>query len=129
MKQWHFYDRVYRRWVCLFIGEFQEFYDDLKRDEFSELDLITPAKGLTVELNDENNTAGQRCTIIWMPVYEAATLVHELAHLVMFQFDQIGIPISKENTEAFAFYQEYWWTEIQRARRKYPAGRPPKDAK
>lgn len=131
IKQWHFFDKVYRRWVCLEIGNFEEFRDEVRsmgaNDEV--MDCVVLAKGLCIELNDGNNTGGQRCTIIWMPEYDTATLVHEISHLVMMCFTQIGVPISRENTEAFAFYTEFWFNEMQRARRKFPNGKPPKLAK
>lgn len=129
MKEWHFYDKVYRRWVCLFIGDYDKFYEDLKNDGYTGLEAVEYAKGLCVELNDGNNSNNQRCTIIWMPVFETATLVHEITHLVMMQFDQVGVPISRDNTESFAFYTEYWFTEMLKARRKFPDGKPPKEAK
>ena len=131
MKQWHFFDKVYRRWVTLLICS----YDDLKKDLLDlgcsqdVMDCVVPAKGLCVELNDDNNTTGQRCTVVWMPEWETATFVHELSHLVMMCFTQTNVPISRDNTEAFAFYIEFWFNEMQRARRKFPNGNEPKDAK
>jgi hypothetical protein len=131
MRQWNFYDRVYRRWVCLEIGSFEEFKTEIESLGASRdvMECIVVAKGLCIELNDGNNTTGQRCTIIWMPKYETATLVHEISHLVMMCFEQVGVPISRDNTEAFAFYAEFWFGEMQRARKKYPDGKPPKLAK
>lgn len=131
MTQWHFFDKVYRRWVCLEIGGYDEFRDEVKSfgANGEVMNCVVPAKGLCLELNHDNNTSGQYCLIIWMPKFETATLVHEISHLVMMCFTDVGVPISRENTEAFAFYSEFWFNEIQRARKKYPHGKPPKLAK
>lgn len=123
MKYWHFFDKVYRRWVVLMIGPLDDFRNQLEADGFNDMDFIKMAKGMCIEMNPDNNTAGQYCNIIWMPVFETATLIHELTHMVMMQFDQVGIPISRNNTESFAFYTEYWFNEISRGRRRYPKGR------
>lgn len=129
MRHWHFYEKVYRRWVVLMIGGFDEFKGELEANGFKEMDCIEDAKGMCVELLPENNEAGQNCTIIWLKEYETATLVHEISHLVMMCFTQTSVPISRDNTEAFAFYMEYWFAEIQRIRRRFPDGRTPAQAK
>lgn len=127
MKQWHFYEKVFRRWTVLRIGTYQEFLDEMEASDYSERSELRDAKGMCVELTFENSS--QYCCYVWLKEYESATLVHELTHLVMMQLDEVGVPISRENTEAFAFYTEYWWTQMQRARRKWPNGNKPSDAK
>ena len=127
MKQWHFFDRVYRRWVVLHIGPLEEFKEEMNACEYTEMYELHDAKGMCIELNETNSK--QKCCYIWLKEYESATLVHEITHLVMMQFDQVGVPISRDNTEAYAFYAEYWWTQIQRARKKWPNGSTPKDAR
>lgn len=128
MKEWHFFDKVYRRWVVLFIGNVDDLIEELKISDFKEdCDWIKGAKGACIELNAENSS--QNSTIVWLKEYETSTLIHEIAHLVMMLFDQVGVPISRDNTESFSFYSEYWFTQIQRARRKYPNGNKPKDAR
>lgn len=124
MKEWHFFEKVYRRWVVLMIGDLEKLRNDLKDWNYTDIEYIVPSKGLCIELNDENNTAGQRCNIIWMPTWDTATLIHEITHLVMHIFRQTGVPVSEDNTEGFAFYTEFWFNEIRRVRRKYPEGRP-----
>lgn len=129
LKQWHFYDKVFRRWVVLFIGPFNEFKYEMELCKFHESTTLYDAKGMCIELNPENNDTNQNVTVMWLSEWEMATFVHELTHLVMMLFDQMGIPISMDNTETFAFYAEYWSTEIQRVRKRCPDGRPPKHAK
>lgn len=129
MKQWHFFDKVYRRWVVLFIGSLDEFRDEMKSIGYKDMDFIIEAKGMTIELNPESNDLKNDATVIWLNGYETTTLIHEITHLVMMLFDQVGVPISRDNTEAFAFYSEYWFSQIQKARRKWPNGNTPKDAK
>lgn len=129
MKQWHFFDKVYRRWVVLFLGTLDEFKDELRLQKYHEVDELEDAKGMCIELTESNHDSGQKCTIIWMREWETATLVHEITHLVMMCFDQVGVPISRENTEGFAFYAEFWFNEIQRTRRRFPSGNEPKEAR
>lgn len=128
MKQWHFFDKVYRRWVVLFIGTNEELVKELKLSGYKDdTEWFKHALGACVELNADNSS--QNATIVWLSEYNTATLIHEIAHLVMMLFDQVGVPISRDNTEAFSFYSEYWYTTIQKTRRKYPDGNSPKDAK
>ena len=127
MKEWHFYDKVFRRWAVLHIGSLEEFKAEMKASKYTKVDELRDAKGMCVELTYENSD--QYCCYLWLKEYESATLVHEITHLVMMQLDEVGVPISMDNTEVFAFYCEYWWTEINRVRRKYPNGRSPKDAR
>lgn len=129
MTQWHFYDKVFRRWIVVQLSSYQEFVDEMISSGFKEMDYIVDANGMCVELNADNNTEGQYCTFIWLKKWSTTTLVHELTHLVMMCFEQTGIPISRENTETFAFYMEYWWSEINKAYRKYPKGINPAQAK
>lgn len=127
MKQWYFYDKVYRRWVVFHIGPFEELQKEMEDSNYIERQELRDAKGMCIELTYENSE--QYCCYLWLKEYESATLVHEITHLVMMQFDEVGVPISRENTETFAFYAEYWWTQIQRARKKWPNGNEPKDAR
>ena len=130
MKEWHFFDKVYRRWVVLFIGDHKELAAELKANGYTDdTEWFAEALGACVELNATNNDQNQNATVVWLKEYNTATLVHEIAHLVMMLFDQVGVPISRDNTEAFSFYSEYWYNEINRARRKHPNGNRPKDVK
>lgn len=129
MKQWHFFDKVFRRWVILQVSDFDSFYDEMKSCGLKELDLIVPSNGMCVDLNEDTNTTNQRCMFIWLEGYSTATLVHEIAHLVMYSFNGLGIPISLDNTETFAHYTEYWFTTITKAYKKYPNGISPKEAR
>ena len=131
MKEWHFFDKVYRTWVVLVIGEPKAFYTFMQDAGYKELEDLrqSSASGYCVHLNSDNNSNGNDCFIIWLRKFETACLVHELSHLVMQIFDDKGIPIRAENTEAFAYYQEFWFNEIQRVRRRLPNGRTSKEAK
>lgn len=128
MKQWHFFDKVYRVWVVLVIGEYEDFKQFLKDCTYTE-DYEDGNAGACIYLNDENTTNGNRCFIVYMHRWEVACLVHELTHLAMMIFVDKGVPIGDENTEAYAYYVEYWFNEMQRARRKLPAGRTVQQAK
>lgn len=123
MKTWHFYEPVFRRWVVFMIGSYKEFRQELEDCKYKEMEYIKDAKGMCIELNEETNDSGQNCTMVWLKKFEEATLVHELSHLVMFCLDQVGVPISRNNTETYAFYIEYWHTTILRTRKRLPNGR------
>jgi hypothetical protein len=129
MKQWHFYDKVFRRWVVLQISSYEEFEEEMVNCGYKEMEYISDAKAMCVELNKDNNTTDQYCVFMWLKKWENSSLVHELSHLVMMHFEEVGIPISSANTETFAFYMEYWWNEIHRVRDKFPNGRTPKEAR
>lgn len=130
MKEWHIYDKVFRRWVVYFICTPEEFSEEIKRIGYKDdTAWFMDAKGACIELDSTNNDKGQNVTIVWLKEYETATLIHEISHLVMMLFDQVGVPIARENTETFAFYSEYWFTQMQKVRRKYPDGNKPKHAR
>lgn len=129
MTEWHFFEPVYRRWVVLMIGPFEDFKEEMRLSEYHYVDDMLDAKGMCIDLNPTNNKAGQYAFVVWLKTFNEASLVHELSHLVMFCFTQIGVPISQDNTEAFAFYLEYWHTEMLKVRRRLPNGRSPTQAK
>lgn len=130
MKQWHIYDKVFRRWVVYFIGSAEDLVEELKRSGFNQdTEWFMDAKGACLELTPENNSHGNNATVVWLKEYETSTLIHEISHLVMILFDQVSVPISRDNTETFAFYAEFWFTQFQRVRRNFPDGNKPKDAR
>ncbi len=128
MKQWHFFDKVYRCWVVLVTGEHDEFVQFLKDCAYTE-EYEPGNAGACIYLCDKNTTNGNRAYVIYLKKFEVACLVHELTHLVMMIFDEKGVPIHTENTEGYAYYVEFWFNEIQRVRRRYPDGRPASKAK
>jgi hypothetical protein len=131
MKQWHFFEKVYRVWVVLAICEPDEFYAFMEQCGYKEIDDLRQGSTTAwcITLNTENNDRGNDCHIIWMRKFESACLVHELSHLVMAIFTDKGVPTRHENTEAFAYYQEFWFNEMNRVRRRLPNGRDPKIVK
>lgn len=131
MKQWHFFDKVYRPWVVLFIGSAEEFKHEMESVGYGDVGGIKPdgAAGMCIHLNPDNNSNGNRCTVIWMPEWSTTTFVHELAHLIVFEFDRCNMDVSIDSQEPFAFLFEYWFTEITRARKRLPDGRTPVQAK
>lgn len=130
MNEWHIFDKVYRRWVVFFIGPTDDFVAELKRCKYTDdTDWFKGAKGACILLDSSNHDGGQDATVVWLRDFETSTLVHEVTHLAMLLFNQVGVPISLDNTEAFAFYTEYWFTQFLKVRRKYPNGNQPKDAR
>jgi|SRR6185503_1581160 len=129
MTEWHFEEKVYRRWVVLMIGPFDELISMLRQDNYVYVDELSDMKaaGLNVRLDSDNSD--QNCTIVWMPKFSNSVLVHELSHLVMNTFDRANVPIAYDNEEAFAFYLEYWFAEMGRVYRRYPKGRTATQAK
>lgn len=51
--------------------------------------------------------------VIFLRSRNFATLCHELSHFIIYTFEEKGIPISEENTEAFAYYFEYWINTVR----------------
>jgi hypothetical protein len=132
VKQWHFYDKVYRIWLTLCIGSIDEFYDELDNVGYRNIEGVKARgiiKGYMIRVTPEECTTKSNLTFIWMAEFSMATLIHEVTHLVTRTFDDKGIPLSDDNTETVAYYMEYWFNEVQRARRKYPNGKRPSEAK
>jgi len=121
VKQWHFYDKVYRRWIVIFIGSKFEFKKEMSEIKFNGLDEIDDtSQGIHIRLDETNNDSGQRCHVIWLPRMELGTLVHELGHLVLSIFDTCGVNFDQET---FCFYQEFWFNEIRDVIKRNPRGR------
>jgi len=127
MRQWHFEEKVYRRWVVLVICPWDELIEELRKSHYIYVDELELVAGMNVRLTHDNSD--QSCTLIWMPSWSSSVLVHELSHLVMATFDRASVPISFENEEGFAFYLEYWFAEMNRVYRKHPNGRTAAQAK
>jgi hypothetical protein len=53
--------------------------------------------------------------VVGVFVGNSGVLVHELSHAVLSIFDDRGIPMSKENTEAFAYTIEHLFLKCTRA--------------
>lgn len=132
MTEWHFFEPVMRRWVTLFVGpgeEFQKLLDQMGYKDDVDEHEYTRATGCCIELTAQNNDSGNNCCLIWMAEWSLATLVHEITHLVMFQMSQVHFDVDRDHSEPYAFYVEYWFTTMQRVRRKYPNGRKPAQAR
>lgn len=127
MIEWHFEEKIYRRWVVLMICPWEELLESLRESNYAYVDEMTRSAGMNIRLTLDNSD--QTCTVIWMPEYSAGVLAHELVHLVMATFDRAAVPISYDNEEVFAFYMEYWFTEMNRVYRRYPKGRRASEAK
>lgn len=127
MREWHFEEKVYKRWVVLMIGSFEELLEELRKSEYKYVDEVEKAAGYNIRLNLENSN--ETCTIVWLPKFSLAELVHELTHLVMHTFNRAAVPIDIENEEGFGFYMEYWFGEMVRVHRRYPNGRSAHEAK
>lgn len=128
MIQWHFFDKVYRAWVVLCVGDADEFRGFLEECTYTG-EFEDGNSGALIRLNGQNTTNGNNCYVLWLKKYETACLVHELTHLTMMVFDEKGVPIHNENTEGFAYYTEFWFNEILRVRLKLPGGRTALEAK
>lgn len=127
MKEWHFFDKVYRTYVIVVNGTGEQFAKFLK-DDCSYTDRVDDlnlehSTGYLIDMNSENNDAGNTCLIMWLPKQKLPTLVHELAHLCDFVFSDKGIPMRRENTEAYAYYLEHWFIEITELWKTHPNGR------
>lgn len=127
MKEWHFEEKIYRRWVVLMICSFDELLEELKSCEYKYVDDVVKTAGYNFRLTLDNSN--QTCTVVWMPKFSAGVLVHELSHLVMHTFNQTSVPIDIDNEEGFAFYLAYWFEEMMRVYKRYPNGRTAKEAK
>jgi len=116
IKTWHIYDRVYRIWLVYCEGnrgEFDKFIGDCGEDSSS-----VSAWALTITVN----TNGNDFVAVWLPKRTLKTRLHELTHVAMMVFDRVGIPINGETHEAFAYYLEYLWHEVDCATKEHKSG-------
>lgn len=123
MKEWHFEDKVFRRYLVVMVGEFEDFKEEMRRIELEDWEGLHIAEGYCLELKPTNTGTDQNCIIIWLPSWKMSSLVHELVHAVNYFLCGVGIELDHDHSEAHAFYMEYWFREIDRARRRMPGGR------
>lgn len=124
MKEWHFFDKVYRVWVVVCVGKFDDFMFWLESVGYKNHKELVVGSGYTVRLDGQSTGTNQNCYAVWLSNRDTGTLVHELSHLVAMVFNEKGIDISLHNTEQFAYYLEFWFNEIRSVMKKYPKGRP-----
>jgi hypothetical protein len=126
MKVWHLYDKVYRAWVCIVVSSRDEFVDFIDGCGYKDMDfvreLVGGGQGAMMRITPADNEVGNNCVVVWMQQWRAATLVHEISHLTSQILSDCLVPVNHDNTEAIAFYSEFWWTEINRAKRRWPDG-------
>lgn len=111
------------------IGTPKEFTDFLVKDTgytapVEELEL-EGSSGMCINICPDNANQPASSYVIWQRKYELGCLVHELTHLTMMIFEHKSVAIHWENTEAFAYYTEFWFNEITRTKRRLPQGRLP----
>lgn len=127
MKEWHFEEKVYKRWLTLVICPADEFVDAMRKVHYDDVENLHPGGGLNMRLNYENSDVA--AVYIWLPRMGQATLAHELLHYVLHTFYKNGVPIHYDNEEVLAYYLEYWMREINRVYRKFPDGRTVAEAR
>jgi hypothetical protein len=131
MIEWHFFEKVYRVWLVVVVCSPEEFKDFMQKTGYKYVEDLRcdSAKGMCIDVRPEDNDVNNNAYVMWFREWETSTLVHEISHLCMMIFDNQGVPLSRENTEAFAFYTEYWFNEISRTRKRLPQGRTPAQAR
>jgi len=127
MKEWHFEEKVYKRRVVLMVGTHEEFIAAMHKAKYIYVDDLVKSGGYNIRLTYENSDCSM--TIVWLPKFSGGSLAHELVHLVMNTFDNANVPIAYDNEEAFAYYMEYWFREMNRVYKRFPGGRTVKEAK
>jgi hypothetical protein len=111
-------DIIYNRDITLFYEcNKEEFYECLeKKHKGLKLDgYFVCAEHISI---DCPNTWVRH--YIWIKqddfsVKGCGTIMHEVFHCVRSCFDEIGMKITEETNEAFAYYQEYIFKEILKA--------------
>lgn len=123
MKRWDLYEPVYRVALSFCVGDKDGLIDLLKDAGYKDFEWLNEgASGHSIRLDPSNSTFGGNAQVIWMEKFETGMMVHEIVHLMTDTMDTKGVPIREENSEAMAYYVEYWFNKITRARRKHPDG-------
>jgi hypothetical protein len=119
MKFYDLWDPIYRVALTVIVtqdrSKFYKWLDKtMQYKEMEDVD-IDGARGYFLDLNPENSNHKGVCYVIWLHKRDINTFVHESAHLAMHVFSSKGIPLHMENTEAFAYYHEFWLNETRKA--------------
>lgn len=56
----------------------------------------------------------QNVYVMWIPIqFNLSTLGHEITHLLFTMFERVGVPVSIQNQETFAYHWGWWFEEIR----------------
>lgn len=117
MRQLGFMDPIYNSAFMVIVDSnhkrFMQFLKDHEYKEIDDVDLDT-SRGYCIALDPHNSNHAGYCLLLWFHTRDLQVLVHEIAHATMHVFAWHGVPIREENSEAFAYYQEYLFKTIRK---------------
>lgn len=105
----------YNYTIYLIVGDDKE-----QRKQYKKINAIdcwdgfNGCEGKALHLVDPNNI---KVGVISLPSKESevGTIIHEIAHIIIFCFEHIGMPINRETAEAFCYLQEDLLNQVIRA--------------
>ena len=115
MKEISINDPVYktclRVWVCP-KEDLNKFLSEWGLEDVEETQDSTAGRLIRIANGDSKTDPNANMTLIWLKKWDISTLIHELSHHVIRTFHEKDIPINWDNTEAFAYYLEYWYKAV-----------------
>ncbi len=116
MKHFVFEEKTFHAYLNLCISsqeELQTYWRKKLGDNKLNLVQTKSLDGCHVVLEKD----GELRRIIWVKNFDwsvrsQATLAHELIHFVWSVLEDKQIPVSRDNEETFAYYFDYFYTEI-----------------
>lgn len=71
-------------------------------------------KGFTMHIAPEDHKKRMTFYVLHYNGISVTDLAHEVVHLVMYTFEDRGVPISQENDEIFAYHVSFWMQTIMK---------------
>lgn len=100
-------DVIYFRDFWLILGDTEKANEFIKELKFTK-SINDDVNGVMISMH------GTTCLYIEEPSKNLDTVIHEIVHLAIWNFKTIGLPITHNNSEAFAYYVQYLYNLINK---------------
>jgi hypothetical protein len=111
------FDPVYRQEI-LFINDcsYKRANKILQRNGFLPMESGPDIDGMFGKTDKSHNKDVQITGTVYFVYIKKKdglfTLIHEISHLVISIFQDRGVEVGEDNTEPFAYYQEFWFRKL-----------------
>ena len=117
----HYYCDLYKANVVLYAycttQEANDHYQQsFEKTDVSLFDLDQEHGGYVTPVY---SSKGERFFVVWLQDDYLETLVHESFHVVARIFEEVGIGLTEDNHEPWAYYLEYWVAKFRETLKEF----------
>jgi hypothetical protein len=108
-------DPIYKNVFGVFVGyswlELRSYIKENQPHLLEKIDKDKPGIGLYQDFDEKD---GSKSRIIWLETADKSVMVHEIFHAMSHSLRQRGMKLSDESEEAWAYYFEYLFDQINK---------------